>query len=108
MALTAEMLPPHLRETFELRARDVEPRVAEQAIIWARRLYPALPERLRHVGPYQEATARLAGRAFNCDREARKQHLARRRLANDGVDPLDEYQFKIRRLARYINHVLSA
>jgi len=105
MALTAEMLPPHLRETFELRARDVEPRVAEQAIIWARRLYPALPERLRHVGPYQEATARLAGRAFNCDREARKQHLARRRLANDGVDPLDEYQFKIRRLARYINHV---
>jgi hypothetical protein len=25
--------------------------------------YPALPERIRHVGPYQEAVARLAGRA---------------------------------------------
>jgi uncharacterized protein (DUF2236 family) len=61
-ALTAQMLPPHLREAFELRSRDVEPHIAAQAITWARRLYPALPERLRHVGPYQEATARLAGR----------------------------------------------
>jgi len=62
-ALTAQMLPPHLREAFELRDRDVDPRLAAQTITWARRLYPALPERLRHVGPYQEATARLAGRA---------------------------------------------
>jgi uncharacterized protein (DUF2236 family) len=62
-ALTAQMLPPHLREAFELRDRDVSPRLAAQAITWARRLYPALPERLRHVGPYQEAAARLAGRA---------------------------------------------
>ena len=62
-ALTAQMLPPHLREAFELRDRDVDPRLAAQAITWARRLYPALPERLRYVGPYQEATARLAGRA---------------------------------------------
>jgi len=28
-----------------------------------RRIYPALPERLRYVGPYQEAKARLSGRA---------------------------------------------
>jgi len=62
-ALTAQMLPPHLREAFELRDRDFEPRLAAQAITWARRLYPALPERIRHVGPYQEAAARLAGRA---------------------------------------------
>jgi uncharacterized protein (DUF2236 family) len=62
-ALTAQMLPPHLREAFELRDRDVEPRLAAQSITWARHLYPALPERIRHVGPYQEATARLAGRA---------------------------------------------
>jgi uncharacterized protein (DUF2236 family) len=62
-ALTAQMLPPHLREGFELRDRDVSPRLAAQAITWARRFYPALPERLRHVGPYQEAAARLAGRA---------------------------------------------
>jgi uncharacterized protein (DUF2236 family) len=63
MALTAQMLPPHLREQFELRDRDVEPHIAAQAVSWARRIYPALPERLRHVGPYQEAMARLAGRA---------------------------------------------
>jgi uncharacterized protein (DUF2236 family) len=62
-ALTAQMLPPHLREAFELRDRDVEPRLAAHSIRWARRLYPALPERIRHVGPYQEAAARLAGRA---------------------------------------------
>jgi uncharacterized protein (DUF2236 family) len=62
-AITAQMLPPHLREAFELRDSDVEPRLAAHAITWARRLYPALPERIRHVGPYQEAAARLAGRA---------------------------------------------
>jgi uncharacterized protein (DUF2236 family) len=62
-ALTAQMLPPHLREGFDLRGRDVEPRIAAQAITWGRSFYPALPERLRHVGPYQEARARLAGRA---------------------------------------------
>lgn len=62
-ALTAQMLPPHLREGFELRGGDVEPRMAVQAVARARRLYPALPERLRHVGPYQEAMTRLAGRA---------------------------------------------
>jgi uncharacterized protein (DUF2236 family) len=62
-ALTAQMLPPHLREAFELRDRDVERRIAAQAITLARSIYSALPERVRHVGPYQEATARLAGRA---------------------------------------------
>ena len=62
-ALTAQMLPPHLREAFELRDRDVEPRLATQAITWARRIYPVLPERIRFVGPYQEAAARVAGRA---------------------------------------------
>src|SRR6516164_7035364 len=62
-AVTAQMLPPHLRDAFELRDRDFEPRLAAQAIRWARHLYPALPERIHHVGPYQEAAARLAGRA---------------------------------------------
>jgi len=55
------MLPPHLREAFE--DRDAEPRLAAQAIAWATRLYPALPERIRYVGPNQEAAARLARRA---------------------------------------------
>ena len=62
-ALTAQLLPPHLREAFELRDRDVDPRLAAQAITWARRIYPTLPEHIRHVGPYQEAMARLAGQA---------------------------------------------
>ena len=31
-ALTAQMLPPHLREPFELRDRGVEPRIAAQAV----------------------------------------------------------------------------
>ena len=57
------MLPPHLREAFELRDREVEPHIAAKSITWARHLYPALGERIRHVGPYQEAAARLAGRA---------------------------------------------
>jgi hypothetical protein len=61
--LTAEMLPRHLREAFELRDRDIDQRIAAQAITRARSLYRALPERLRHVGPYQEAMARLVGGA---------------------------------------------
>ena len=62
-ALTAQMLPPHLGESFELCDRDTGPGTATRAVAWTRRLYPALPERIRYVGPYQEAVARLAGRA---------------------------------------------
>jgi hypothetical protein len=31
------------------------------ALAWIRRIYPRLPMRLRAVGPYQEALARLQG-----------------------------------------------
>jgi hypothetical protein len=31
------------------------------ALAWIRRVYPRLPMRLRAVGPYQEALARLQG-----------------------------------------------
>ena len=62
-AATAQMLPPHLREAFGLHDGEIERRMAARAIAWARRVYPALPQRIRHVGPYQEAAARLAGRA---------------------------------------------
>ncbi|WP_198963946.1 oxygenase MpaB family protein [Bradyrhizobium sp. Y36] len=60
-ALTARMLPERLRAGFgfELDERDV--RSADRALRWIRRVYPALPDRLRYVGPYQEAQARLRG-----------------------------------------------
>src|SRR5919198_329632 len=62
-AATAQMLPPHLKEGFGLRDGNDERRLAARAIAWIRRAYPALPQRIRHVGPYQEALARLSGRA---------------------------------------------
>lgn len=60
--LTAHTLPPRLREAYGLPYGPVERRRAQRAIRWTRRLYPRLPRRLRHVAPYQEAVARLAGR----------------------------------------------
>ena len=61
-ALTAHILPPRLRAGFALPYGPAERRTAERAIAWTRRVYPGLPPRLRFVGPYQEASARLAGR----------------------------------------------
>jgi uncharacterized protein (DUF2236 family) len=62
-AVTAHLLPPVMREAFELPYRAAERRAAERALRWARRIYPVLPARLRYVGPYQEAVGRLCGRA---------------------------------------------
>jgi uncharacterized protein (DUF2236 family) len=61
-AVTAGMLPYQLRKAFRLPYGQAEQRIAEAAIAWIRRVYPALPARLRYVGPYQEAVARLSGR----------------------------------------------
>jgi uncharacterized protein (DUF2236 family) len=61
-ALTAQLLPPLLREQFELPFGAAEARAAQRLIAWARRFYPHLPPRLRYVGPYHEAKQRLAGR----------------------------------------------
>ena len=61
-ALTAQMLPDRLRREFELPFGDEEQRSLDRALNWMRRLYPLLPDRLRTVGPYQEALARLQGR----------------------------------------------
>jgi uncharacterized protein (DUF2236 family) len=61
-ALTAGLLPPALREGFGLYYGVAERRRAQQLIRWAQRAYPLLPGRLRYVGPYYEALARLAGR----------------------------------------------
>jgi uncharacterized protein (DUF2236 family) len=61
-ALTAQLLPARLRDAFELPLGESELRSAQRALTWIRRIYPSLPQRLRTVGPYQEALARIDGR----------------------------------------------
>jgi uncharacterized protein (DUF2236 family) len=61
-ALTARLTPARLRDDFGLPYGESERRQADRALAILRRLYPRMPNRLRHVGPYQEARARLAGR----------------------------------------------
>jgi len=60
-ALTGRMLPERLRIGFGLDFGERENRAADRALAWTRRIYPRLPARLRYVGPYQEAQARLQG-----------------------------------------------
>ncbi|MGJ5179771.1 oxygenase MpaB family protein [Bradyrhizobium oligotrophicum] len=61
-ALTAEMLPERLRLAFALPYGERERRSAARARIWLPRAYALLPGRVRTVGPYQEALARIKGR----------------------------------------------
>jgi uncharacterized protein (DUF2236 family) len=61
-ALSVQMLPERLRVGFGFPFDEHERRVAERALEWIRRAYPTLPTRLRTVGPYQEAQARLQGK----------------------------------------------
>lgn len=61
-ALSVRMLPERLRADFGLDVDVRDSRAADRALGWIRRVYPRLPLRLRHVGPYQEASARLQGR----------------------------------------------
>ena len=60
--VTAHLLPERLRDEFGLEFGDAERRTAEKAIARLAWVYPRLPDRLRTVGPYQEAMGRLAGR----------------------------------------------
>lgn len=60
-ALAARMLPERLRAGFGLALDERDIRAADNALTWIRRVYPILPDRLRYVGPYQEAQARLRG-----------------------------------------------
>ncbi|MBB4371982.1 uncharacterized protein (DUF2236 family) [Bradyrhizobium sp. cir1] len=62
-ALTAGMLPERLRAGFGFELDERDARSADNALRWIRRVYPKLPHRLRYVGPYQEAQARLRGEA---------------------------------------------
>ena len=61
-ALTARLLPCRLRRDFGLSYGPREQRSAEWATSVLRRVYPWVPASLRHVAPYHEARARLAGR----------------------------------------------
>jgi uncharacterized protein (DUF2236 family) len=60
-ALTASLLPPRLRDAFELPCGPPELRAVERALTVFRHVHPWLPARLRYVAPYHEALARLAG-----------------------------------------------
>jgi uncharacterized protein (DUF2236 family) len=60
-ALTAAMLPPRLRDGFDLPFGEREHLRAERALMRIRQLYPHLPAQLRYVAPYHEAVARLDG-----------------------------------------------
>jgi uncharacterized protein (DUF2236 family) len=61
--VTAALVPEPLREGFALPFGPREQRRAARTLEFARRTYPLLPDRIRHVAPYQEAVARLTGRA---------------------------------------------
>jgi uncharacterized protein (DUF2236 family) len=61
--LTASLLPESLRNAFGLRFGPDEKRRAECALRFFRVIYPRLNRRFRHVGPYQEALARISGRS---------------------------------------------
>jgi uncharacterized protein (DUF2236 family) len=62
LALSVDMLPERLRTGFALDIDERDRRAADRALGWIRRAYPCLPSRLRYVGPYQEAQARLQGK----------------------------------------------
>ena len=61
-AVTASLLPTRLQDDFGLLYDESERRKADRALAVLRHVYPRTPNRLSHVGPYQEARARLAGR----------------------------------------------
>jgi uncharacterized protein (DUF2236 family) len=62
LVLSAQMLPERLRTGFGFDFDERDRRTADRALAWIRRVYPRLPTRLRYVGPYHEAQARLQGK----------------------------------------------
>ena len=56
-----QMLPERLHVGFGFPFDEQDRRASDRALAWIRRVYPTLPTRLRTVGPYQEAQARLRG-----------------------------------------------
>lgn len=62
-ALSAQLLPDRLRVGFGFAFDERDRKAAERALARIRRVYPKIPARLRYVGPYQEAQARLQGKS---------------------------------------------
>ena len=58
---SASLLPERLRAGFGFELDERDKMIAERVLRWIKRVYPKLPDRLRFVGPYQEAQARLNG-----------------------------------------------
>jgi uncharacterized protein (DUF2236 family) len=82
LALTAELLPERLRAAFGLPFGERERAAAARATRRVGRRYPLLPARLRFVGPYQEASARIAGRRPGWPAQAANLFwIGRRRIA---------------------------
>ena len=63
-ALTTHLLPPRLREEFQLSYAEREERAAVRALHWLPKIYRRLPDSVRFVGPYQEVQGKLAGRFY--------------------------------------------
>lgn len=60
--MTAEMMPPRLREAFGLPLSCEKSRHwYERQLRHVRRVYPRLPRKLRFIPPYQEAIRRIRG-----------------------------------------------
>jgi uncharacterized protein (DUF2236 family) len=59
-ALTVRLLPEEACRGFDLPIRDRDRRLCDRMLLVLRRIYPAAPARLRTVGPYQEAMARVS------------------------------------------------
>lgn len=60
-ALTVHLLPPPIREQFQLPFGARERKAADRALRIMRPIYPRLPRAIRFVGPYNEAMNRLRG-----------------------------------------------
>ena len=85
-ALTASLLPERLNQAYGLPYGVREAEATERLIRRIRGVYPHLPAWLRHVGPYQEATQRLAGRDGPAlvTRMSNRAWMGRPRLAEEG------------------------
>jgi uncharacterized protein (DUF2236 family) len=62
-AITVQMLPPPLRESYELPYGEIQQIKAKHAWKLVRQICSLMPYHLRYVGPYQEALARIERRA---------------------------------------------
>ncbi len=60
--LTTGLLPPRVREGYELPFGPAEEASFQRTLVGIERVWPRIPERLRWVPDYVEARRRIAGR----------------------------------------------